>query len=173
MRIFNLFLLIVLISSSCSCQDKKNKKSSKSISAETLMKINKSLVGRDNEKIKAYLVANDLTMQQTETGLWYVIHQPGSGEIKKGQMVSLKYTIHLLDGTMCYASDSLGLKSFLVGQGGVETGLEEGVLLLGKGAKATFIMPPYQAHGLIGDDDKIPGRAIIIYDVEVVNVTDK
>ena len=62
--------------------------------------------------------------------------------------------------------------SFKVGFGGVESGLEEGVLLLRTGDKARFIMPPHLAHGLIGDGDCIPMRAIIIYDVELVRVSE-
>jgi FKBP-type peptidyl-prolyl cis-trans isomerase len=63
-------------------------------------------------------------------------------------------------------------KTFLIGQGGVESGLEEGILLLQEGDKARFIMPPHLAHGLIGDRDKIPARATIIYDLELVSLSD-
>ena len=110
-------------------------------------------------------------MKETKTGLWYHIDIEGEGELAvKGDVVELSYTIALLDGTACYSSDSLGNKQFKVGQGGVEPGLEEGILLLNKGAKATFIMPPHRAHGLVGDDDKIPGRKSIVYKVEVVDI---
>jgi FKBP-type peptidyl-prolyl cis-trans isomerase len=33
-------------------------------------------------------------------------------------------------------------------------------------------MPPHLAYGLIGDDNKIPARAIIVYDVEVIDFRD-
>ena len=62
-------------------------------------------------------------------------------------------------------------KQFRIGQGGVESGLEEGVLLLlHEGDKATFIMPPHLAHGLPGDGNRIPARSIIVYEVELVKV---
>jgi FKBP-type peptidyl-prolyl cis-trans isomerase len=51
--------------------------------------------------------------------------------------------------------------------------LEEGILLLKKGSKATFIMPPHLAHGLLGDDDRIPSRAILRYEIEVIDVKNK
>lgn len=47
-----------------------------------------------------------------------------------------------------------GAKRFLIGQGGVEIGLEEAVLHLRKGDRATLILPSHLAHGL-RDDDKI------------------
>jgi FKBP-type peptidyl-prolyl cis-trans isomerase FkpA len=106
--------------------------------------------------------------------LWYDIYLEGNGQpVVEGSIVSLKYTIMLLDGTLCYNSDSLGLKTFKVGQGGVESGLEEGILLLKKGDKARFIMPPYMAWGVPGDGDKIPPLSIIAYIVELVDVKNK
>ena len=39
-----------------------------------------------------------------------------------------------------------------------------------EGDKARFIMPPHLAHGLLGDNHKIPARAIIIYEVELIKL---
>jgi FKBP-type peptidyl-prolyl cis-trans isomerase len=33
-------------------------------------------------------------------------------------------------------------------------------------------MPPYLAHGILGDENKIPPRSIIVYDVEVLEIAD-
>ena len=74
----------------------------------------------------------------------------------------------MLDGSLCYSSDSLGPSTFRVDR--AISGLEEGMLKLRVGDKARFIMPPYLAHGLIGDENRIPSRAIIIYDVELLDV---
>jgi len=84
----------------------------------------------------------------------------------------LNYRISLLDGTLCYSSDSLGVKEFAIGHGGVESGLEEGILLLKVGDKARFIMPPFKAHGLLGDMKKIPARSIIVYEIELLKLID-
>lgn len=100
-----------------------------------------------------------------------MIVDSGKGDLaKKGQVISLKYKLSLLDGTLCYSSDESGMKRFLIGQGGVESGLEEAVLMLKKGAKARFILPPHLAHGLVGDNGKVPARATVVYDVDVVDI---
>jgi FKBP-type peptidyl-prolyl cis-trans isomerase len=78
--------------------------------------------------------------------------------------------VSLLDGTECYNSDREGPKIFTIGRGGVESGLEEGILLMKEGSRAKFIMPPYLAHGLPGDGKRIPARAIIVYDVELISL---
>ncbi|MBN2165137.1 MAG: FKBP-type peptidyl-prolyl cis-trans isomerase [Marinilabiliaceae bacterium] len=143
----------------------------KRITEEDLININKKLVSRDAGRIKDYVKENNIKMTETKTGLWYLITDEGDKEkVKKGQTISLKYDLSLLDGSLLYSSDSLGVKTFRVGQGGVESGLEEGILLLGKGSKAKFILPPHLAHGLIGDDNQVPARAILVYDIEVVDL---
>jgi FKBP-type peptidyl-prolyl cis-trans isomerase FkpA len=137
-----------------------------------LIGANRMLVKMDHDKIVAYIASKGLDMKETSSGLWYAI-TPGAGRdknVQTGMLVTIKYRVSLLNGTICYDSDSLGVKQFIVGKGGVESGLEEGILLLKQGDKALFIMPPHLADGLQGDGDKIPPRAIIIYDVDLLKV---
>ncbi len=171
-------LLVFLLCSLSSCSNSQNRKEqpsrSSQISLERYIEINKQLVGEEQKIIAQYLEEENLDMLTTETGLWYTISVDGAGDdIVKGKVVTLDYQIWLLDGTLCYSSANDGQKAFLVGQGGVESGLEEGILLLKKGSKATFIMPPHLAHGLLGDDDRIPSRAILRYEIEVIDVKNK
>jgi FKBP-type peptidyl-prolyl cis-trans isomerase len=177
-KIMSKALLVLVLCSSFSCSNSQNRKDQKSrssqISLERYIEINRQLVGEEQKVIAKYNEDQSLDMHTTETGLWYVILEEGAGDdIIKGKVVSLDYKVSLLDGTLCYSSENDGQKVFLVGQGGVESGLEEGILLLKKGSKATFIMPPHLAHGLIGDDDRIPSRAILRYEVEVIDVKNK
>lgn len=139
--------------------------------SQKLIEMNKALVRKDQLRIKGYIDRNHLEMTETGTGLWYSVLIKGDGtKVKKGNLVNLSYTVSLLDGSECYSSLKNGIKTFVVGQGGVESGLEEGMLLLHAGDKAKFIMPPHLAHGLTGDGNKIPARAIIIYDVELLSI---
>lgn len=170
--IMRFFLLIfILIFFSCSKQKVKEEVQTIKQTKQSLEDINRNLVGKDAELIGSFVKRRNWNMQTTETGLWYMIYEnEKEPEIEEGDFVKYNYQVRLFDGTLCYSSDSLGPKSIIVGQGGVETGLEEGLLLLNKGSKARFIMPPHLAHGLIGDENKIPARAIIIYDVEILEI---
>jgi FKBP-type peptidyl-prolyl cis-trans isomerase len=156
----------------CASHDGTEKESHPSPGAD-LVKVNKYLVKKDQTTIANYIARRGWKMQQTQTGLWYMIFQHGEGtKARKGQNISLAYKEYLLDGTLCYSSDSLGIKNFCIGKGNVESGLEEGVLFLREGDKARFILPPHLAFGLLGDEKKIPARAIIIYEMEVIGVKD-
>ncbi len=161
------FLLFALLS----CSDGNKDRRMPNISKKMLMNVNKKLVDRDMVEIKRYADSLGLKMKTTKSGLWYKIIKEGKGpKVKKGQIVTLGYKVSLLDGTECYSSDKDGLKVFEAGHGGVESGLEEGVLMLNKGAKAILILPPYLAHGILGDENKIPARSTIVYDVEVLSI---
>jgi len=168
------FIIVVIISCKRDRPITQYPKKDKSQRKENLIKINKYFVKKDAEQIESYIKRRNWDMEISESGLFYMIYESGNGQkAKKNKIAHINYKLTLLDGTYCYSSDSSGVKSFIIGKGGVEAGLEEGILLLREGDKARFIMPPHLAHGLIGDENKIPARAIIIYDVEVAEISDK
>ncbi len=169
--IIHTIVLVITTILLISCNDTGKTKRRRYVSKETLINVNKKLVNRDMIEIKKYVDSLAIDAKITETGLWYFIKESGEGSnAQKRQIITLKYKVSLLDGTVCYTSDKDGLKVFEVGHGGVEPGLEEGVLMLNKGTKAIFILPPYLAHGLLGDENKIPARSSIVYDVEVLSI---
>jgi FKBP-type peptidyl-prolyl cis-trans isomerase len=140
-------------------------------SQERMVEVNKILVKKDAERIAAYVDRHNWDMTETQTGLWYMICFKGKGaEAQPAMIATINYSISLLDGSKCYSSDNTGPKQFKIGQGGVESGLEEGILLMHEGDKARFVMPPHLAYGLVGDNNKIPPRAIIIYEVELIKL---
>lgn len=129
------------------------------------------LIALEEEAIDDFLDRYGWEMEQTGSGLRYKIHRDGEGpRAAYGNRVQIEYTVYLLTGDPVYSSKEKGPRSFIVGRGGVESGLEEGILLLNKGAKATFIMPFHLAHGVPGDGNKIPKRASIIYELEVIDL---
>jgi FKBP-type peptidyl-prolyl cis-trans isomerase len=170
MRFLYIFIFVLLILNSCENNNKEVKRDWKKIDKQ-LIDINKYLLKADKERIESYIERNEWHMQQTGTGLWYEIYEKGAGEIvKEGYIATISYSVELLDGTKCYSSDSLGNKTFKVGYGNLESGIQEGIMLMHEGDKARFILPPYLGWGLAGDDDKIPPRAILVYDVELISL---
>jgi FKBP-type peptidyl-prolyl cis-trans isomerase len=164
-------LLLALLA--CNSNTNNNSEPVKSFSStkQKLMGINQQLTGKDRELIKAYIDRHRLAMKENPSGLFIYVYGEGSGSTpKKGDLITYYYRISLLDGAECYKSEPGKPKSFMVGHGGVESGLEEGITLMRKGQKAVFILPPHLAHGLIGDMDKIPPRASIVYEVELVDI---
>lgn len=175
-HILVVFIVFVLYLTLSSCkQDKPEAIHGNELfnNKESYIKANEYLVKKDAEQIKSYVERRGWNMTQSESGLWYMIYKNGNGETaSSGKLIRMNYSTTLLDGTFCYSSDQNGPKEFIIGQGGVESGLEEGVLLLKEGDNAKFIIPPHLGHGLLGDSKKIPPRAIIVYDVEVLSISE-
>jgi FKBP-type peptidyl-prolyl cis-trans isomerase FkpA len=172
--VYGLLIYIFLALCSCSGGQTEEEKKPVVVGKEDMVRANQFLVGKDMDLINAYIKRRNWQMEFTRTGLGYQIYEKGSGiQVEKGHTITIEYKISLLDGKVCYSSDEDGPRSFRVGQGGVEAGLEEGVLMLREGDRARFILPPFLAHGLIGDQARIPPRAVIIYEVSVLKVSER
>jgi FKBP-type peptidyl-prolyl cis-trans isomerase FkpA len=168
--IFSVLSGIWLVLTYCS-QNSPAVTSSENAQQRDLVPVNKYLVKKSEQNIINYIQRKGWDMKETQTGLWYMIYEHGKGKPgEKGKVISFLYELSLLDGQKCYSSDSLGIKSFRIGSGHVESGLEEAALILHEGDKARIIMPPHLAWGILGDNNKIPGQASILYELTVVEV---
>jgi FKBP-type peptidyl-prolyl cis-trans isomerase len=145
---------------------KKNK-----TSKETLMEVNKKMVLKEDQRIDDFITRYKWQMRKTKTGLRYMIYKKGNGiKAERGKIATINYEVKLLTGELCYTSKTLGPKTFKIGKGGVESGLEEVILFLKKGDRAKIIIPSHLAFGLVGDGNKIPAMATLVYDLELIEL---
>lgn len=166
-------MLSVIFFFSCKSTPDEQKPENPFGEKETLMKVNKYFVEKDAEIIESYVKRRNWQIEVTESGLWYMIYEKGHGpKATIGKVATIEYSITLLDGTVCYDSGNSGPKRFIIGRGGVEAGLEEGILMLRTGDKARFILPPHLAYGLLGDEEKILPRSTIVYELKVIEISD-
>jgi len=136
---------------------------------DKLVNANQMYVKRESDEIDQYVAHRGWPMTTTGTGLRYMIVSNGKGPLAlPDQRAKVNYKISLLDGTVCYSSDSTGAKEFLINQDDVESGLHEGIQHMRVGDKAILILPSYLAHGLIGDQSKIPPHASVMYELELL-----
>lgn len=146
------------------------------------------------EKLKAaeapaaakYIADHKLVLKTTPSGLKYAITKP-SAKLKpqKGDTVLVNYAGRSLDDKIFDTSieavakqaglnqpgrDYQPLQVIIgaVGQGAVIAGWDEGLQLLGEGAKATFVIPSSLAYGPGFQD--IKPYSTLVFDLEVVKV---
>lgn len=135
--------------------------------------------------IDDYLKENKITGQSTPSGLRYSIHQPGEGKnLQAGNKVKVNYVGRTLDGSIFDTSIAEIAKEggihdpirtyepleFELGAHQVIPGLEEGMVLLKKGAKAKFFIPSVLAYGNQAVGKLIKPNANLIFEIEVVDV---
>ena len=173
-----LYLPLVLVILTSACKQNEGRKhpdrNEFNTQKELVDRANRYLVGQDKELINSYATRRGWHLQTTESGLFYEIYEHGTGtSARSGGYALITYELSLLDGTPCYISKVSGPKKIMIGQSTDETGLIQGLLMLREGDKARFILPPHLAHGLLGDENKIPPRSIIVYELELLEVTDR
>lgn len=172
------YFILLLIICFCACNNEQqdngiphnNKPTQKEVK-ESLIKSHQMYVKQETDEITQYIKRHNYTMQSTSTGIYYMITEHGKGDQPQTKdYVTVSYKISLLDGTQCYDSQKDGSKQFKVGEDVEESGVHQAVQLMHVGDKGTFIIPSYLAQGLMGDRDKIPPGAVVIYDINLLSI---
>ncbi|HCK65934.1 MAG TPA: hypothetical protein DHW49_06690 [Anaerolineae bacterium] len=109
---------------------------------------------------------------KTQSGLDYIELEEGKGaQAEAGKTVSVHYTGKFQDGGVFDSSVSRGEPiEFVLGQGMVIKGWDEGIAMMKVGGKAQLIIPPDLAYGEKGAGGVIPPNATLVFDVELVKV---
>jgi len=138
---------------------------------EEFVKANQYMYQRHQDHIAAFIERTGWQAATTPSGLWVVLEKEGSGPpIEDNSRVSYAFESTLLDGSPCYSASAQNPKVIIVGKGGVESGVEQGIKKLSEGAEAIFLIPPHLGHGNFGDREKIPGNSVLIYRIQILEV---
>ncbi|MEO8253256.1 MAG: FKBP-type peptidyl-prolyl cis-trans isomerase [Flavobacterium sp.] len=124
-------------------------------------------VAKNEKQIDEYVAKKGLKGIKSESGLYYVITEPGTGKQATPQSnVTVAYKGYFMDGKVFDQSDDKGI-SFGLNQ--VVKGWTEGVSLLKEGGSALLIVPAKLGYG--GNDyASIPGGSVLIFEVKLLSV---
>ena len=108
----------------------------------------------------------------TESGLKYYDFEVGDGATPEaGQTVIVHYTGWLDDGTMFDSSVERGQPfPFVLGEGNVIAGWDEGLASMNVGGKRQLVIPPELGYGETGAGGVIPPNATLIFEVELLEI---
>lgn len=130
---------------------------------------------RDKNTILNYAIDNNLNVQMTQKGLFFLIINEGKGDLLSwGDKISANYIGQFLDGQIFDSTDKKGEPmTFYIGN--MIDGWNEGLQLLRPGGKAIFLIPSALAYGEEGIQDKkerdvIPPNTVLKFDIEVVDL---
>jgi FKBP-type peptidyl-prolyl cis-trans isomerase len=141
---------------------------------ESIYRSNQSMIRQNTKMIRDRAALKGWVLKDTGTGVFYQVLKSGKAiresKIEPGDVVSLDFRLSLLDGQELYSSKNQGPKQFVVEKSEAEAGLHEAVQYLHPGDSARIVIPPHRAFGLTGDGNKIPPRAILVYEIRVDSV---
>ncbi|MEZ4827037.1 MAG: FKBP-type peptidyl-prolyl cis-trans isomerase [Bacteroidia bacterium] len=124
----------------------------------------------DEEKIQDYFKTHGIdNAMSTETGLYYVIENPGEGEHPTvNSTVIMHYRGMTLDGNVFESSYDSG-EPLNYSLSALIRGWQQAVPLLGRGGKATLYIPSGLAYGQRSPGPGIGPNEVLIFDVELLD----
>ena len=167
-----LFLFcIISVFLSCNSQPVEKEKVHYPTPEETAQ-MNREWIEEEQLLINQFLKRKEWKMTESKSGLHYLIYQKGEGkQAKSGMQAMVSYSVSLLNGKEIFNTKETGPQAFLIEKDHVETGIHEGITYMKVGDRAKIIIPPYLAHGLLGDKDKIPPMATLVFDLRLLGVS--
>lgn len=106
----------------------------------------------------------------TPKGYWYYYELQNNQDTltpKRGDVAYFDYEIADLKGNVIYSEVELQPQTYLVDKQNILMGLRDGIKLMNKNEKVSFLFPSHLGHGYRGDNDRIPPNLPLIVTVSL------
>ena len=155
-------LLVLFFLNSCQCSGQEPAKSPRQQRnpSEEHIQHQRDFLKKERESIKAYLKDRKLEVKRSGTGLYYQILQDSSAQ----EQVAT-------EDEVLYTSEGNSPRTFVIDREDAEIGLHESLKLLGLGDKGLFILPSHLAFGVAGDQNKVPPKTALVYELKILKIT--
>jgi gliding motility-associated peptidyl-prolyl isomerase len=163
-------LLIVIFTTFLSCKQQQQARMPISRSSGTFMKEsvvrNKKLIAGEEGKIDSIIKSNPkIKYLASKKGYWYhyqIKNENDTLRPKKGDVAQFDYEIMDLKGNVVYSEVELRPQTYVVDKQNILMGLRDGIKLMRKNEKVTFLFPSHMAYGYRGDNKLIKSNQPII-----------
>ncbi|RZK08817.1 MAG: gliding motility-associated peptidyl-prolyl isomerase GldI [Flavobacterium sp.] len=123
------------------------------------VKRNIKLIAGEEALIDSVIKSNPkVQYHATPKGYWYTYEVKNTTDTlrpKKGDVAFFDYNIKDLNGNVIYSEVELRPQSYLVDKQNILMGLRDGIKLMKKNEKVTFLFPSHLGFGYRGDNDRI------------------
>jgi FKBP-type peptidyl-prolyl cis-trans isomerase FkpA len=124
---------------------------------------------KNEAEIAAYVEANSLDATRSDSGLYYVIDEPGIGaQPTETSNVTVSYKGYFLDGSAFDESSVSGVE-FALDE--VIPGWSEGIAYFKEGGRGKLLIPSHLAYGNY-EYSGIPGGSVLIFDINLISVNE-
>ena len=120
-------------------------------------------VKKDDQIIRDYIAAHKLVAEKTDSGMYYVIGEPGGDKHPNiNSEVRVKYAGYYSDG-VSFDSNTATFSLFQVIKG-----WQQGIPLFGKGGKGMLLIPSHLGYGS-NPPAGIRANAVLIFDIHLID----
>ena len=127
---------------------------------------NVDYTAKNEKEITDYIAKNNLTAQRSDSGLYYIINEPGTGaQPTSTSNVTVAYKGYFSNGTIFDQSSAAGI-SFGLNQ--VIKGWTEGIPHFKTGGNGILLVPSSLGYGN-NTNGPIPGGSVLIFDVKLIS----
>ncbi|MGB9745838.1 MAG: FKBP-type peptidyl-prolyl cis-trans isomerase [Bacteroidales bacterium] len=144
------------------------------------------LKANEQRLLVKYLTDHNITVEPTASGLYYIETDTGTGiQPLMGDMILMNYTLKIVSDKIVATSDKqtainnnivqeyylYGPQKYILQENQYEKGLQEGLLMMKEGSKATMVIPSSLSYGGLG----MPWLGVgpystLIYEIELLRV---
>ena len=122
----------------------------------------------NDQEIQNYLEANNIEAQQSESGLYYIIEEEGTGaQPTVESSITVAYKGYFLNGNVFDRSNASGAT---FGLQRAIPGWREGITYFKEGGTGQLFIPSHLAYGS-SNYNGIPGGSVLIFDIKLLDVT--
>lgn len=160
MRLLSLFILALFLGSCSQHQPARRpvSHSSGSFLRESAER-NIKLVAGEEARIDSIIKSNPaIKYFASKKGYWYyyeVRNDKDTLRPKRGDVAYFEYDVKDLDGNVIYSEVQLRPQVYLVDKENIMMGLRDGIKLMRKNERVTFLFPSHMAYGYHGDNKRI------------------
>lgn len=130
---------------------------------------NKKLVAGEEGIIDSIIKSNPkIKYLASKKGYWYhyeIRNERDTLRPKKGDVAQFDFEIQDLKGNVLYSEVELRPQTYIVDKQNIMMGLRDGIKLMRKGEKVSFLFPSHMAYGYRGDTKRIETNQPIICNV--------
>ena len=127
----------------------------------------KDFTAENDQEIQTYLSENNLSAQKSNSGLYYIIEDPGTGKSPLiSDRVKVAYTGYYTNGTV-FDESAEGISLFNLEN--VIKGWTEGITYFKEGGSGQLLIPSHLGYGS-NENRGIPAGSVLIFDIELIYV---
>lgn len=120
---------------------------------------NKKLVANEEGQIDSIIKANpNIKYIASDKGYWYHYEIENAQDTitpKRGDVAFFDYEVKDIKGNLIYSEGELRPQVYYVDKENIMMGLRDGIKLMNKGEKVTFLFPSHMGYGYHGDNKRI------------------